>query len=57
MKKRTRKASRVRGKPTDEEIIRWKKSYDVFGRLETGVSEVVEDHSDLDELLRERPQF
>ena len=38
---------------TDEEVIRWTKSHDVFDRLETGVSEGVEDHSDLDEALRE----
>jgi hypothetical protein len=53
MKKAKRKASRLTSKSTDEEIIRWTKSHDVFDRLETGVSEVVEDHSDLDEVLRE----
>jgi hypothetical protein len=41
------------GRSTDEEIMRWTKSHDVFDRLETGVSEVVEDHSDLDQVLRE----
>ncbi len=53
MKKTKRKASRLTNRSTDEEIIRWTKSHDVFDRLETGVSEVVEDHSDLDEALRE----
>ena len=53
MKKTKRKASRRNSKSTDEEVIRWTKSHDVFDRLETGVSEVVEDHSDLDEVLRE----
>ena len=53
MKKTKRKASRLTGQSTDEEVIRWTKSHDVFDRLETGVSEVVEDHSDLDEMLRE----
>ena len=53
MKKTKRKASRLTSKSTDEEVIRWTKSHDVFDRLETGVSEVVEDHSDLDEVLRE----
>jgi hypothetical protein len=53
MKKTKRKASRLTGKSTDEEVIRWTKSHDVFDRLETGVSEVVEDHTDLDEVLRE----
>jgi hypothetical protein len=33
--------------------ICWTKSHDVFDRLETGVSKVVEDHNDLDEVLRE----
>ena len=53
MKKAKRKASRLIRGATDEQIIRWTKSHDVFDRLETGVSEVVEDHSDLDEVLRE----
>ena len=53
MKKTKRKASRLSRKSTDEEVIRWTKSHDVFDRLEKGVSEVVEDHSDLDEALRE----
>ena len=53
MKKTKRKAPGLTGRSTDEEIIRWTKSHDVFDRLETGVSEVVEDHSDLDQVLRE----
>jgi hypothetical protein len=53
MKKTRRKASRLTSKSTDEDVIRWTKSHDVFDRLETGVSEVVEDHNDLDEVLRE----
>ena len=53
MKKLKRKASRLTSRSTDEEIIRWTKSHDVFDRLETGISEVVEDHSDLDQVLRE----
>jgi len=53
MKKSKRKASRLTSKSTDEEVIRWTKSHDVFDRLETGVAEVVEDHTDLDEVLRE----
>ena len=53
MKKTKRKASRLTSKSTDEEVISWTKSHDVFDRLETGVSEVVEDHNDLDEVLRE----
>jgi hypothetical protein len=53
MKKTKLRASRLTSKSTDEEIIRWTKSHDVFDRLESGVSEVVEDHSDLNEVLRE----
>ena len=53
MKKTKRKAPVLTSKATDDEIIRWTKSHDVFGRLETGVSDVVEDHGDLDRALRE----
>ena len=53
MKKPKRKGSRLTSTSPDEEIIRWTKSRDVFDRLEKGVSEVVQDHSDLDEVLRE----
>jgi hypothetical protein len=53
MKKPKHKASRLTNKSTDQEIIRWTESRDVFDRLEKGVSEVAEDHSDLDEALRE----
>jgi len=53
MKKAKRTVPRLRSKATDEEIIRWTKSHDVFDRLDAGVSEIVEDHSDLDQVLRE----
>jgi hypothetical protein len=53
MKKPKRKAARLSGKSTDQDIIRWTEARDVFDRLEKGVSEVIEDHSDLDEVLRE----
>ena len=53
MKSNKRKTSHLTSKSTDEEVIRWTKSHDVFDRLETGASEVVEDHNDLDEVLRE----
>ena len=53
MKKPNPKASRLASKSTDREIIRWTEARDVFDRLEKGVSEVIEDHSDLDEILRE----
>ena len=53
MKKTKRKIPRLRRGATDEEIIRWTKSNDVFDRIEAGVSELIEDHSDLDLVLRE----
>ena len=53
MKRTKLRASRLTGKSTDEEIIHWTKSHDIFDRLESGISEVVEDHSDLNEVLRE----
>jgi len=53
MNKPKRKGSRLTNKSSDQEIIRWTESRDIFDRLEKGVSEVVEDHNDLDEALRE----
>ena len=53
MKKTKRKAPILTSKSTDEEIIRWTKARDVFDRLEAGESHAVEDHSDLDQVLRE----
>lgn len=53
MKKTKRRISRLTSKSTDHEVVRWTKAHDIFDRLEAGVSEVVEDHSDLDEVLRE----
>ena len=53
MKKPKRKGARLTRRSSDEEVIRWTQAHDVFDRLGKGVSEVVEDHSDLDEVLRE----
>lgn len=53
MKKAKRKIDRLSRGATDEEIVRWTKSHDVFDRLEAGVSEIIEDHGDLDQALRE----
>ena len=53
MKKTKSKIKRLTSKSNDEEIIRWTKSHDVFDRVETGVSEIVANHSDLDQVLRE----
>jgi hypothetical protein len=53
MKKTKRNVSGLTSRSTDDEVVRWTKSHDVFDRLEAGLSEVVEDHGDLDEVLRE----
>ena len=53
MNKPKRKGSRLTTKSSDQDIIRWTESRDIFDRLEKGVSEVVEDRSDLDQVLRE----
>jgi hypothetical protein len=37
----------------DAEVIRWTRAHNVFERLEAGISEVVEDHRDLDQLLQQ----
>ena len=41
---------------SDEEIIHWVEAYDVIDRLNAGVSEIVDDHSDLDALLEQALQ-
>ena len=53
MKKPRRKISRLSRDASDNEIMRWTKSNDVFDRLEAGVSEVIENHTDLDAVLRD----
>jgi hypothetical protein len=55
MKKRKRSTpiSALRKEATDEEIIHWTTTHDVFDRLATGVSEIVEDRSDIDQLLED----
>ena len=35
----------------EDKVVRWTKRHDAFDRLGTGISEVVEDHSDLDRVL------
>jgi hypothetical protein len=53
--KRRRKKGIVRLRPTltDKEITEWATENDVFARLDAGVSEIVEDHADLDRTLEE----
>jgi hypothetical protein len=53
MKKLRGKISRLAKDASDDEIIRWAKAHDVFDRLEAGVSEMIEDHGDLDAVLHE----
>jgi hypothetical protein len=53
MKKPRKKIARLAKNATDDEVIRWAKSHDVFDRLEAGVSEIIEDHADLDAVLHE----
>jgi hypothetical protein len=53
MKKTKRKIALLHSAASDEEIVRWTEKHDVFDRLDAGVSEVVEDHGDLDRVLEE----
>jgi hypothetical protein len=53
MKKIKRKIPSLRPGASDNEIIRWTKDHDVFDRLEAGISEIVDNHSDLDKALQE----
>ncbi len=53
MKRKTKRVPRLRRGASDAEVVRWVKAHDVFDRLESGISEVVEDHSDLDQILEE----
>ena len=55
MKKKTRSSTipPLRKGASDEEIIRWTTTHDVFDRLEAGVAEIVEDRRDLNQLLQE----
>ena len=53
MKNKKRVISPLRKGASDQEIVRWTSKHDVFDRLDTDISEVVEDHSDLDRVLQE----
>ena len=53
MKKTKNRISPLRSGATDEEVLRWTTARDVVDRLEAGVSEVVRDHSDMEQVLRE----
>ena len=53
MKNKKRIIPPLRKGASDQEIIRWTRKHDVFDRLDAAVSEVVEDHGDLDQVLQE----
>ena len=53
MRKKTRKIPQLKKGATESEIIEWATTHDPLDRVESGASTVVEDHSDLDELLQE----
>lgn len=53
MKHKKRVIPPLRKGASEQEIVRWTSKHDVFDRLDAGISEVVEDHSDLDRLLQQ----
>jgi hypothetical protein len=53
MKTKSRKIHTLKKAATEQDIIDWATRHDPFDRIETGISSVIEDHSDLDELLQE----
>jgi len=53
MKHKKRVIPPLRKGASEQEIVRWTSKHDVFDRLDANISEVVEDHSDLDRVLQE----
>lgn len=53
MKHKKRVIPPLRKGASEQEIVHWTSKHDVFDRLDTDISEVVEDHSDLDRVLQE----
>ena len=53
MKNKKRAIPPLPNRAGGKEIIRWAKTHDVFDRLDSGVSELVDDHSELDRMLEE----
>lgn len=53
MKNKKRVIPSLRKGAGDQEIVCWTRRHDVFDRLVAGVSQVVEDHSDLDRVFQE----
>jgi hypothetical protein len=52
-KKQVRTIPPLSPEATEGEIVEWLTTYDLDERVAAGVSEIVEDHSDLDRLLQE----
>src|SRR5947209_1546667 len=50
---KTKRIPKLRRGASDAEVARWAKAHNVFDRLDSGIAEVVEDHSDLDHILEE----
>jgi hypothetical protein len=44
---------RLRKGAPDAEALRWVRAHDVFDRIDAGIAEVVDDHTDLDLLLED----
>jgi hypothetical protein len=53
MRKKTNKFPVLKKHVEESEIIQWATKHDPFNRIESGVSTVVHDHSDLNELLQD----
>jgi hypothetical protein len=53
MRKKTRKIPLLKKSADEAEIIQWATTHDPLDRVESGVSTVVQDHSDLNELLQD----
>lgn len=52
-KKKTQPIPPLSPDATEDEVVEWLTTYDLDERVAAGVSEIVEDHSDLDQLLQE----
>src|SRR3990172_2048386 len=53
MRKSTKIIQPLKKGATEKQIIDWTTTHDPFDRVEAGISEMIEDHSELDELLEE----
>ena len=47
IKQKKRHVPRLQKGASENKIVRWAKTHDVFDRLDAGVSELVDDHRDL----------